>query len=128
MTSLTATVANGRYYVRVRARTASGSVSAPSAEVVITVAAAPSVPAAPVVSFTVTFNVVVLTWTPSAGATHYTVEAGSVPGSADLYSNSIGAQTQLTVAAPRGRYYVRVRAQNPYGLSEPSEELVVVVQ
>ena len=128
-TSLTATVPNGRYYVRVRARTSAGSLSAPSEEVVIDVVASPAVPPAPAaLTASVTFNTVVLTWTASTGATEYIVEAGSVPGSANLYSNSVGPQSQLTVAAPAGRYYVRVRARNPYGYSTPSEEVIVVVQ
>jgi hypothetical protein len=128
-TSLTATVPNGRYYVSVRARTSAGSLSAPSEEVVIDVAASPAVPPAPAgLTAAVTFNTVVLTWTASAGATDYIVEAGSVPGSANLYASSVGPQTQLTVAAPAGRYYVRVRARNPYGFSTPSQEVIVLVQ
>jgi hypothetical protein len=33
----------------------------------------------------------------------------------------------FTIAAPPGRYYVRVRAVNALGTSGPSEEIVVLV-
>ena len=79
------------------------------------------------VAFTVRDRVVTLTWQPTAGALEYIVEAGSTSGAADLYDASIGVQPRLVTAAPPGRYYVRVRARTPAGLTPPSQEVVIDV-
>lgn len=53
---------------------------------------------------------------------------GSAPGLTDVIAFDAGAAPTLTVpAAPPGRYYVRVRAENVSGRSAPSSEIVVDV-
>jgi hypothetical protein len=39
----------------------------------------------------------------------------------------VGLMTQLSLAAPFGTYFVRVRARNPCGLGPPSNEVMVVI-
>jgi hypothetical protein len=78
-------------------------------------------------AFTVANGVVTLSWQPTEGALDYIVEAGSAPGAADLYNASVGAHPRLVTAAPPGRYYVRVRARTPTGVTAPSEEVVIDV-
>jgi hypothetical protein len=59
-------------------------------------------------------------------ATSYLVTAALTPGGpsiAELDTQSIA--TTATVAAPRGVYFVRVRAKNAVGVSEPSNEIRV---
>ena len=76
---------------------------------VVLVPNAPSPPSA--LSFIVSGAMVVLTWTASAGADEYFVEAGSVSGARDLYAASVGPLPSLVTSAPPGRYYVRVCAK-----------------
>jgi hypothetical protein len=76
----------------------------------------------------VSARTVTLQWSGSAGATGYIVEAGSAPGLSDLSRASLGAGSTITVVAPPGRYYVRVRARNASGESEASNEVIVDVQ
>lgn len=65
----------------------------------------------------------------SAAATAYRFEAGSGPGLLDLVTRlTNGDQTVIVFAdVPPGRYFVRVRAINAMGMSDPSRELVVDV-
>ena len=80
---------------------------------------------------TVSASRVTLRWTPGAGpglANGYLVEAGSGPGLANLARMATGAATELVVGGvPRGTYFVRVRAGNWGGTSEPSTEITVRV-
>lgn len=88
----------------------------------------PTVPAAPTGLFhSVTGSIVTLVWQASVGAVDYIVEAGSVPGARDLCNAAIGTEPSLITPAPPGRYYVRVRARNRVGVSEPSAEIVIDV-
>jgi hypothetical protein len=88
----------------------------------------PTVPDPPAgLSHTVTGSVVSLSWQAAVGAIDYILEAGSVPGAGDLLNAPVGAHPSLMTPAPPGRYYVRVRARNATGVSEPSEEVVVEV-
>ena len=88
----------------------------------------PTAPAPPGhVTFAVNARLVTLQWSAAVGAADYIVEAGSAPGLADLYRAAVGASPALTVAAPAGRYYVRVRARNANGESDPSNEIIVDV-
>lgn len=130
-----ATAAPGSYYVRVRARNAAGTVSAPSNEVTIAVGvqpgpcvAAPGPPAA--VTASSNGGTVVLTWGGSVGMpATYIVEAGSAPGLSNLANLETGStSTSYTAAnAPRGTYYLRLRAKNSSGTSAASSEVVIVV-
>jgi hypothetical protein len=132
--TLTATdVPPGVYFVRVRARNASGT-SAPSNEVVASVlGACAGAPGAPT-GLTATTNgaSVALRWqapTGSCPATTYVIEAGSGPGLSNLASFSTGS-TLTTFSAsgvPSGSYYLRVRSGNASGASAPSNEVVMVV-
>ena len=78
-------------------------------------------------TFTVSGRVVTLQWSASPGAVDYVVEAGSVAGGSDLYRAGVGAALSVSVTAPPGRYYVRVRARAANGESAPSNEILVVV-
>ena len=78
----------------------------------------------------VTGSIVALSWgAPASGAplTEYLIEAGSAPGLANLAVLSTGLAQSLTVGAPDGVYYVRVRARNAVGVGQPSNEIVVSV-
>lgn len=72
-------------------------------------------------------NLVSLEWTPAAlgpPATGFTLEVGSTPTSGnDLAVIPLGNVTSLNVPAPTGIYYVRLRATNASGESEPTPTL-----
>lgn len=88
-----------------------------------------AVPAAPAsLVGSVAGQVVTLRWSAPGGCEpeSYVIEAGSAPGLANLASLVVGG-VGLTVAAPPGRYHVRVRARNSHGSGAPSNEILVVV-
>lgn len=128
-TSLSTSVPNGTYFVRVHARNAFGLGPA-SNEVSFTVGpqqctAPPSPPGnlvAAVSGVAVTFS-----WSASAGAASYVLEAGSAPGLADLTAVNVGTSTGFAASAPPGTYYVRVRGSNACGSGGPSNEATVVL-
>ena len=72
-------------------------------------------------------NLVSLEWTPAAlgpAATGYNLEVGTTPTSGnDLTTIPLGNVTSLNVPAPTGMYYVRLRATNASGESEPTPTL-----
>ena len=120
----------GRYYARVRAANGSG-MSAESNEVFFKIGRSLVSPR----GFTVQWvgTTAVLTWTAPAadGAmedrpTSYVLEAGTAPGAADVATVSVGNVTRIEANVPTGTYYVRVRAVNDYGDSEPTADLVLV--
>ena len=128
ITSLVATaVPPGVYFVRVRAKNVAG-LSAPSNEVVITVGGACVGPLVAPTSLkaSVSGSTVTLTWNASSGATSYILEVGSSAGATDVLTSDVGSQASLTASAPLGHYYLRVRARNACGTSQPSNEVVVV--
>lgn len=115
----------GRYFVRVRAASAS-SVSGPSNEIVVQGPGGPEPPTS--LSATGSNGVVDLRWfAPTTGSqpTGYILEAGSAPGQANLATAQVGLQTRLVTTAPPGVYYVRIRAVNARGVSRPSNEIIV---
>ncbi len=133
-TSLTVTgVPAATYYVRVRARDASGA-SQPSNEVQLIVSAvtvgAPSLNNnQPVLASGPT---VTLSWSaPATGVPlSYIVEASSTPGGAANLANfnTGNAQTTLVVpGVPAGTYYVRVRAMDANGAGAASNQVQLIV-
>ena len=72
-----------------------------------------------------------LTWIPGPGEapSSYLLEAGSSSGRSDLASTDTGSVTPALVATdvPPGAYFVRVRARNTVGTTDPSNEILVVV-
>ena len=116
------------YWVRVRATNGAGS-SGPSNEALLVVGPAPPpAPGAPTgLTGWATGSSLTLSWTPAGeGGTvvSYVIEAGSMPGLADLASHSTGSPaTSFSVTGvPDGLYYLRIRAANASGLSAPSNE------
>jgi predicted phage tail protein len=119
----------GTYYVRVRAVNRCG-VSGPSNEVAIVLDGTTTLPATPtgfvggVNGRTVTFQ-----WTPATTGglpARYQIEAGSTSGGVIAVLPTTA--TQLVVPnAPSGTFYVRVRAVNAAGASEPTADIPVTV-
>lgn len=73
---------------------------------------------------------VTLTWqAPVSGGvpTNYILEGGTSPGGVNLPTTPVGLVTSYLTTLPPGTYYLRLRAANDFGLSEPSEEITVVV-
>jgi hypothetical protein len=75
-------------------------------------------------------NNVTLGWqAPAAGGlvTNYQLEAGTAPGATNVGVFNMGLFTGVSVVAPNGSYYVRVRARNLAGLGPASNEILVSV-
>lgn len=115
----------GEYHVRVRARNACGGAATSDVYLIVpagcTTLGAPAQPTATVDSATVALN-----WNSVPGATSYLFEVGSVAGASDVLRIPVAA-TGIIGAAPRGRYHVRVRAQNACGPGLASPERVVSI-
>jgi len=135
LTFSAANVPAGIYFVRILANYY-GTRSGPSNEVVISVAGGPSPcalrPNSPArLAGVVDGSSVTLTWDAPAGCTaaDYFVEAGSATGLVNLANFNTGsAATGLRANdVGAGTYFVRIRARNAAGISEPSNELVIVV-
>ncbi|HQZ37484.1 MAG TPA: fibronectin type III domain-containing protein [Vicinamibacterales bacterium] len=126
--SVSTTLPRGRFYARVRAANAVGT-SADSNQVQFRVGRWLRTPG----GFQVTWRgtVAVLSWAPSSGdvpedvPSGYIVEAGSQPGMSDIATVNVGDVTSFEADVPPGLFYVRVRAVNPLGDSDPTEELVL---
>jgi hypothetical protein len=115
----------GTYYVRVRTVSPDGE-SAPSNEVIVNVNYCAGPPNPPVgLSTSVTGSLVTLSWGTSGGcaATNYVLSAGSASGLSDIAIVNLGTTTSLSASPPKGTFYVRVVAQNPFGSSGPSNEV-----
>jgi hypothetical protein len=123
-------VANGTYYVRMRAQNAAGT-SAASNEAILVVGGGPCPPNAPSgLTSTVSGTTVTLSWTAPSGVcpvTSYLLQAGSAPGFVNLASANLGTATSYVARVARGVYYVRVFAVNGNLQSAPSNEVVVTV-
>ncbi len=123
-------VANGTYYLRVKATNAVGP-SGPSNEAILQVGPPPPGPPSGLTAGAVG-STVNLAWNPPATGgppTSYTIEAGSAPGLANLANFATGntATSYSTGGVGNGAYYLRVRASNPYGVSAPSNERTLYV-
>ncbi len=78
-------------------------------------------------SAAVTARDVTLSWTNVSDASQFVLEAGLAPGRTDV-TFGVGPAAPVTLAnAPPGTYYVRLRGTNRFGVSRPSNEVVVVV-
>ena len=67
------------------------------------------------------------TWRePSSGGTptSYRIEAGGAPGTAAVTLPATGTSLEVP-GAPRGRFFVRVRGVNAFGIGPPSDEVVL---
>src|SRR5262249_58992122 len=118
---------------RVRAGNGAGT-GAPSNEVVLFVGGVTSCSVRPdppvALRSTVAGSTVTLEWVAAVGSpTSYIVEAGSSAGLANLLVSDTGNTAGVMVASGvgHGTYFVRVRARNACGISDPSNEVVVVV-
>jgi hypothetical protein len=75
---------------------------------------------------------VTLGWRPPLSGTGpfgYSVEAGSQPGLSDILVAPVGDVTSVSVQAPPGTYFVRIRATNactPFGGATSAERVIVV--
>jgi glucose/arabinose dehydrogenase len=116
----------GRYYLRVRGVNSSGFGEA-SSEISVRVGCGgtPSVPA-DLTANTGPGGVVSLVWSGVGEASGYLIEAGSATGLANLAVIPVVAPS-ISVPAPSGTYFVRVKAVTPCGITTPSNEVVVVV-
>lgn len=123
-------VAPGLYYLRVRG-VYGRALSAASEEIVMRVGASSCpLPNAPRnIHARVGGELVTLDWEPAGDggpAAGYVIEAGSTPGAPNVAIITID-NTHVSVSAPPGRYFVRLRAIGLCGASEPSPEVVIVV-
>jgi len=120
-------VGDGTYFVRVRGER-NGVAGPASADVQVVVAGCPA-PTAPggLTSSVSPARIVTLTWGSVAGATGFIVEAASAPGGPVIASLPVGSTTAVSVPAPPGTYYVRVRALNGCGPGQASNEVTVQV-
>ena len=128
-TTVSGAVPSGTYFWRVIAANDAGQ-SPPSAESTFR-AGSCAAPGAPQdFSFSLAGRLVTLTWTrPAAGTEPFTyiLEAGSSSGLSNLFDGAVGGITTLSVQAPPGTYFVRVRAQNACGAGGASAERIIVV-
>jgi hypothetical protein len=130
-TAASGSAAPGTYYWRVIASNSAGS-GPPSAEAQFTLGGC--TPPGPPQNFSHVVGAgraVTLVWAaPSTGSAPftYTIDVGSSAGRSNLLSAPIGNATALTVTAPSGTYYVRVRAANACAATGPvSVERLIVV-
>lgn len=135
-TGLTATAANGAYYLRLVASNACGS-SAMGAEAVLTIGPAvggigssTALPGAPVgLTQQVSNGTVSLTWSPpvsGGAATRYIIEATTPAGAVALDTGN-AATFFSHPNTPPGQYLIRVRAANGGGVGPASAAVTVVV-
>jgi hypothetical protein len=124
----------GRYFVRVRNFRAGGGGRASRDQLVVVgtggsgTCGAATVPL--ILSSRVDGSVVTLSWSlPRSAPTSFVIEAGSAPGLANLALIAMpGTARSFTVAAPPGRYFVRLRvAAPPCVAGSTSNDIVVDV-
>ena len=126
VTSYSADISAGTYYVRVRSVNALGT-SQVTRDIALIAPGAPPAPAALAETSAAGEGTVRLRWTAPGGAapTGYIIEAGSEPGLSDLAKLQVASLTEFSTEAPAGTYYVRVRAVNGRGAGPASNEIIV---
>jgi predicted phage tail protein len=126
--TISTTLPPGTYYARVRAQNAQG-ISSSSDQTVFRIGTRLASPTNLTASWSGTTTT--LRWGASAAdsaettPTDYVLEAGTSPGRADVASLSLGTATTFSADVPAGVYFVRVRARNANGDSNPTQDLVV---
>jgi hypothetical protein len=137
--SLTTRLPSGTYYARVTPASDFG-LGAASADVKFTIegngCSAPTFK--PALTQRVVARTVRLKWSPIDPAmarandrvapVSYLLEAGSVPGAANLVTIPMQRASSLLTAVGPGRYYVRVRPVNMCGPGPASNEVVVEIR
>jgi hypothetical protein len=128
LTTLTTTAPPGTYFIRMRARTATG-VGFPSNEVQVTLGSPHCATPLPPTGFTADErrDTLTLEWNSVPGASSYQLEAGTDRGLANVYVGNVGSTTkvQFNVAAvPRRPYYLRVRAVASCGITSIATEIL----
>jgi len=128
--AVAADLPKGNYTTRVRAANAAG-VSGYSNLVSFKVGRKLATPG----SFSVQWSgtTAVLSWTAPVAdgpvedvATTYVLEAGTAPGASNVAQVNLGNVTRFSAPIPSGTYYVRVRAANAYGDSDPTPDIALV--
>jgi hypothetical protein len=122
----------GTYYVRVKAVNAHGTSTGSNEVRLVVGAGGVGLPDPPtnVQAFmagdkiTVTWNAVIGSGGP---ATSYVVEAGSSSGASNLAAVTATGASFTFSPVPNGFYFLRVRARNAGGVSQPSAEVMLVV-
>ena len=97
VTTLAAAAPAGTFFSRVRAVNACG-VSAPSAEVAVTLSCAPDAVVPAGLSATVTGGTAVFSWVPALGANSYRAYVGSAPGLSDVAQFDVGPTPGVAVS------------------------------
>jgi hypothetical protein len=126
--TVSAQLPRGRYYARVRGRNAYGT-SSPSNETSFRIGTWLASPTG--VRVTWQGTLATISWTaptadsPDLVPSTYVLEAGTGPGLADVATVPLGNVNRFTVDIPAGAYYVRLRAANANGDSDPTPDLVV---
>jgi hypothetical protein len=126
--SVSSDLRRGSYYARVRARNASG-ISSSSQQVFFRVGTQLASPTGLTAEWSGTQTTV--SWVPSSAdspdmvPTNYILEAGTAPGLADVAAIPLGTTTSFSAEVPTGVYYVRVRATNDNGDSDPTPDIIV---
>ena len=120
-------VANGTYFVRVRA-VASGVAGATTPDVAITVAVPAPGPPTGVVAAVAPGGSVLVTWTPpiTDPVTGYLVQVGYAPGQT-AYQFPVTQPSIAGAGIPPGTYLLRVVAMNGIVAGPPSSEVSLVV-
>ncbi len=130
-TTLAVPAPNGRYYVRVRARSGAGASSVSDDLVIVVGADACSAPPAPptAVRAEIAGSRVRLEWQLPPGPVLGTIVEASIDvgGSYREVARLPGAVLHLDAEAPPGSYVARVRAANACGISAPSTPVPVVL-
>ena len=119
-------VANGQYYLRVRAVGPAGT-SPPTADLQVVVGCTAPPPAPEITATAVVGRTVTLTWTLPPGATGTRLEVGFTSGATELVVPDDSGALGLVADAPPGTYFARLRAVNACGTGAPSAERVIVV-